>query len=75
MSFSDLLAPRKEVLSEEGIEGIIDLENAVSQRRGKLEADPHRFLALTFPTDDIRQSSESFTTDSTRTGKSQVCSC
>ena len=75
MSFSDLLAPRKEVLSEEGIEGIIDLENAVSQRRGKLEADPHRFLALTFPTDDIRRVLRELHDRLTRTGKSQVCSC
>lgn len=55
MSYSDLLVPRREVLSEEGIEGIIDLDNALSQRRGKLEADPVRFLALTYPTDDIRR--------------------
>ena len=55
MSYSDLLIPRKEVLSEEGIEGIIDLENALSQRKGKIEADPKRFLALTYPTDDVRR--------------------
>ena len=55
MSFPDLLNPRKEVLSEEGIEGIIDLDNALSQRRGKLEPDPGRFLALTYTTNDVRR--------------------
>jgi len=55
MSFSDLLTPRKEVLSEQGIEGIIDLENALTPRKGKIEADPRRFFALTYPTADIRR--------------------
>ncbi|HZO98668.1 MAG TPA: AAA family ATPase, partial [Terriglobia bacterium] len=55
MSFSDLLTPRKEVLSEQGIEGIIDLDNALTPRKGKVEADPRRFFALTYPTADIRR--------------------
>jgi energy-coupling factor transporter ATP-binding protein EcfA2 len=55
MSFSAFLTPRKEVLSEQGIEGIIDLENALTPRKGKIEADPRRFLALTYPTADIRR--------------------
>lgn len=53
MSYSDLLTPRSEVLSEEGIEGIIDLANLTNKR--KLEAKPKIFLNLTYPTVDIRR--------------------
>jgi hypothetical protein len=53
MAFSDLLRPRKEVLSEEGIDGIIDLANLGNPT--KLESDPRRFFALTYPTSDIQR--------------------
>ena len=50
MSFSDLLTPRSEVLSDDGIEGIIDLANVnVRRRRLPLEARPSDFFALTYP--------------------------
>jgi hypothetical protein len=55
MSFSDLLAPRQDVLSEEGIEGIIDLENLRHARRRKLESRPADFLELTYPTTDVQR--------------------
>ena len=40
MSYSDLLTPRPDVLSDEGIEGIIDLENLKDPRRKRIEARP-----------------------------------
>jgi hypothetical protein len=46
MSYSQLLTPRPEVLSDQGIDGIIDLANLFSRRRA-LEKDAERFLALT----------------------------
>ncbi len=53
MSYSQLLRPRPEVLSEEGIEGIIDLANL--SKKKKLEGNPRRFFNLTWPTADIRR--------------------
>ena len=40
MSYSAYLAPRKETLSDEGIEGIIDLANLASGDSRKIEANP-----------------------------------
>jgi hypothetical protein len=53
MSFSDLLTPRKDVLSGHGVEGIIDLENIRDPSGKRLEAKPAEFLDLTWPTKDI----------------------
>lgn len=57
MSFSDLLKPRPEVLSDDGIQGIIDLANLNVQRKRRLplEARPHDFFSLTSPTADVRR--------------------
>ena len=55
MSLADLLTPRKEVLSDEGIEGIIDLANLGDPRKRKLEARPEAFFDLTYPTSDIKR--------------------
>lgn len=55
MSFSDLLCPREDVLSEAGIEGIIDLANLGDRRRRKLESRPADFLSLTYPTGDVQR--------------------
>lgn len=55
MSYSDILKPRRDVLSEEGIEGIIDLANLDDRRRRKLEARPPDFFNLTYPTADTRR--------------------
>lgn len=53
MSYSSYLRPRIETISEEGIEGIIDLANLTSQDAKKIEADPELFFSLTYPTSDI----------------------
>lgn len=53
MSYSDYLIPRKDTLSEEGIEGIIDLANLTSTDSRKIEANPELFFELTYPTSDI----------------------
>lgn len=55
MSYSDFLTPRRDVLSEDGIEGIIDLANLADTRKRKLEARPADFFALTYPTADARR--------------------
>jgi len=55
MSYSDLLKPRRDVLSEDGIDGIIDLANLDDPRKRKLEARPADFFALTYPTADARR--------------------
>ncbi len=54
MSFSDILRPRKDVLSGDGVEGIVDLENLRDSAGKHLEAQPREFLNLTYPTGDIR---------------------
>lgn len=43
MSYSDLLKPRRDVLSEDGIDGIIDLANLGDPKKRKLEARPADF--------------------------------
>ena len=53
MSYSDFLIPRKETISDEGIEGIIDLANLTSRDSRKIEANPELFFGLTYPTSDI----------------------
>ena len=55
MSFSEILKPRPEVLSEEGIEGIIDIQNLKDTKGKKLEANPRRFFSLTYPTADVKR--------------------
>jgi len=55
MSFSTLLRPRKQVLSEDGIEGIIDVANVEDPRHRKIESRPQDFLDLTYPTADARR--------------------
>ena len=55
MPYSDFLTPRPEVLSDDGIEGIIDLANLADPKKRKLEARPSAFLGVTYPTADIRR--------------------
>lgn len=55
MSYAQHLTPRPEVLSEDGIEGIIDLQNLEDRGHRKLESKPASFLGLTYPTADIRR--------------------
>ena len=55
MGYSDLLNPRREVLSDSGIDGIIDLANLDDSKGKKLEANPKRFFELTYPTADVRR--------------------
>ena len=55
MSYSDILNPRREVLREDGIEGIIDLTNLADPKRRKLETRPADFFDLTYPTADVRR--------------------
>jgi len=55
MSYSDILKPRRDVLSEGGIEGIIDLANLEDPKGRKLEARPGDFFSLTYPTADTRR--------------------
>lgn len=53
MSYSNYLKPRPETVSEDGIEGIIDLANLVSGSSRKIEANPEAFFSLTYPTSDV----------------------
>ncbi|MBC8392356.1 MAG: AAA family ATPase, partial [Deltaproteobacteria bacterium] len=53
MSYSSYLKPRNEAISEEGIEGIIDLANLRDESKTKIEARPETFFNLTYPTTDI----------------------
>ena len=53
MGYSSYLKPRPETISEDGIEGIIDLANLRSGFSGKIEANPELFFSLTYPTSDI----------------------
>lgn len=53
MGYSNYLNPRAETISEEGIEGIIDLANLSSGSLGKIEANPEAFFSLTYPTSDV----------------------
>jgi len=53
MGYSAYLKPRHEVISEDGIEGIIDLANLKDQSKTKIEAQPELFFQLTYPTSDV----------------------
>jgi len=53
MGYSAYLTPRPETISEDGIEGIIDLANLQSGNSRKIEANPAAFFDLTYPTSDI----------------------
>jgi hypothetical protein len=53
MSYSAFLTPRKETISDDGIEGIIDLANLHADNSQKIEANPEAFFNLTYPTSDI----------------------
>ncbi|TES92128.1 MAG: hypothetical protein E3J94_02940 [Desulfobacteraceae bacterium] len=53
MSYSAYLKPRQEAISEEGIEGIIDLANLKDESKTKIEARPDDFFQLTYPTTDV----------------------
>ena len=55
MSFVDFLRPRQEIISEEGIEGIIDLANLSDPTQTKIETKPKNFFDLTYATSDIRR--------------------
>jgi len=53
MGYSAYLKPRQEAISEEGIEGIIDLANLKDESKTKIEARPETFFSLTYPTTDV----------------------
>lgn len=53
MGYSAYLKPRKDAISEEGIEGIIDLANLKDESKTKIEARPEDFFQLTYPTTDV----------------------
>ena len=55
MAYADYLIPRQEVISEDGIEGIIDLANLADSTKRKLETRPSDFLELTYPTSDTKK--------------------
>jgi len=55
MGYSAFLIPRQETISEEGIEGIIDLANLKDESRTKIEARPDDFFQLTYPTSDVKK--------------------
>lgn len=53
MGYSAYLTPRKETISDEGVEEIIDLANLSSGDLQNIEANPDLFFELTYPTSDI----------------------
>ncbi|KJR40413.1 ATPase [Candidatus Magnetoovum chiemensis] len=53
MGYASNLRPRAETISNEGIEGIIDLANLQSGNKDKIETNPDVFFNLTYPTSDI----------------------
>ena len=55
MSISDYLKVRSEVLSKNGLEGVIDLENLRTGGDKAIEARPKDFFEITYPTSDIRE--------------------
>jgi len=55
LSYSELLEARPDVLSDRGIDGIIDLANLLDGKKTALEKNAERFFALTYPTADIRR--------------------
>jgi hypothetical protein len=50
MGYAAYLKPRAETISDEGIEGVIDLANLQSGDKNKVEANPEAFFGLTYPT-------------------------
>ena len=58
MPYSDFLKPRKDVLSLEGVEGIIDIARADGSISSAIEANPDTFFSLTYPTTDITRIAE-----------------
>ena len=55
MGYSAFLKPRQETISEEGIEGIVDLANLKDESGTKIEARPDDFFQLTYPTSDVKK--------------------
>jgi len=53
MAYSQFLTPRQEVITDRGVEGIIDLANIKDETGEHLEARPADFLDLTYPTSDV----------------------
>ena len=53
MGYFAFLKPWQETISEEGIEGIIDLANLKDEFRTKIEARPDDFFQPTYPTTDV----------------------
>jgi len=53
VGYTSYLKPRSEVISDEGIEGIIDLANLKDESKTKIESRPEAFFKLTFPTTDV----------------------
>lgn len=53
MAYTSYLKPYPEVISDEGIEGIIDLANLKDASKKKIEARPEAFFKLTFPSTDV----------------------
>ena len=55
MSYSAYLKPRQETISEEGIEGIIDMANLKDESKTKIEARTDDFFQLTYHTSDVKK--------------------
>jgi len=55
MPYSYYLRPRKDVLTLEGVEGIIDIARVDGSKPNAIEADASAFFELTFPTSDIKR--------------------
>lgn len=51
MGFKEILTTR----TQKAIEGVIDIENINAPAGAKIEADPERFLSLTYATSDIKR--------------------
>lgn len=51
MGFKEILNTR----TQKAIEGVIDIENINAAAGSKIEADPDRFLSLTYATSDIKR--------------------
>ena len=54
MGHSAHLKPRKEAISEEGIEEIIDLANLKDESKAKVEARLNGFFQLTYSTSGVK---------------------
>jgi hypothetical protein len=72
MSYTAYQKPRPETISEDGIEGIIDIANLSGGSSRKIESNPEAFFSLTYPTSDvlkvIEQINTRFVTDSKSSG-------